>query len=250
MRSHMRNRLAIAAASLSLCAAAGVIAEESYEETRTHYVLTDAAGAPVGHATKISRVAEAWDRYLVLFRSSDGDEVVLEQGIDFAAKKFEVVIRDVRGDDWIKLWMLVPYAGDTRSTALRGVDQNLKLYETMSDYVTFETNGGEWGGFEKDWVGKEKRRFTIQLRQAVPFRLLDLIERTRGTVYAAEKVGVGSNTLLGYLLYERDCASKPPVVHAAIPDCGFDKSFGFPCSERQQENVAKAVEAQHALKRY
>lgn len=234
---------------MSLIAGA-VSAEETYKEVRTHYVLQGASGTAVGEATKIYRFSDSWDRMFVVYRSAGGDELVIEQGIDFESKVFDLAIRDIKREDWIAAHWKVPYAGNTRAEGLKSVDQNMKLYEAMTGFVTFETNSGSWDGFEKDWTGDAKVALTKQLRRGTRFELLEKLERTRA-LFGVDDLAIGADYILTYLMYERGCEAPGPTLRVEIPDCDFDRSLGFACSEKQLAKATRGVTAEgNPIKRY
>ena len=243
MKTQM-NLTAFALLAVLLTASASAV-EKTSTEVRTHYALEDRNGVIVAEATEIYRIADRWDGFVVLYRSRAGDDLVLEQRIDYASKTFELTIRDVAGEDWVKASSIVPYVADTSAEALAAsFEQKLKLIETSTYFVTFETAGGaRWEGFEKDWVGAARTELVRQLRRSVPFELLETIERTRATLFQSGDLSIGSGFIVEHLTYEPVCEYAPPTVRAARPDCDFDRSFGFACSVRQAADAERGDES-------
>jgi hypothetical protein len=248
----MRNRLVMTRFVLAalVCVTLASGADAPPREDRTHYELTSAQGAVLAEATVVYRFADTWDGYIVLYRSSNGDELVLEQRIDYESKMFELTIRDVTGKDWVKAKWLVPYSGATREAArVGGVDQLVAILKNSPPpYVTIETaGGGRWEGYEEDWIGDRKLDLVRQLRRSIPFELLEAVERSRVWLFSVQTLSIGTGLIVDHFTYELPCTPAAPIARIGKPDCEFDRSFGLSCSEEQAE---RASAGDQVLERY
>ena len=210
-------------------------------ELRTHFVLTDGRGTRIGEATKIvQQIGSTSDRVHILFRSASGDELVIEDGIDYTTQRPETRIRTVNGDAWIASRSKLPFTGKTRADMLEEARRNPKLFEHVSQYE-LQTNSGTWRIDPEHWEQPERGRLTKDLRRGLTFELLELIQREADGLLASELATVVRMQIVDFLLYRSTCVPAPPVVNLATPDCTFDRDFGFPCSGKQMARAKESI---------
>jgi hypothetical protein len=216
------------------------------DEKRVHYVLSDSAGAKIGEVTQISRRSVTADRDYTLYRSVDGDELVLESAMIYADPSTEKVIRNVKGDAHVTARIKLPFSGKTRDEVLREYRQNPDLFAVMPGKLELATNGGEFRVSDDEFKPPSRMRLTKRVRQVVPFDLLEAIERGSTTILATEFAQIIRAELGEFLLYRPECAGDAPAVKTAVPDCDFDAQFGFPCSKTQLTRSKQARERSDA----
>lgn len=244
-RSWRRSVMTLCGA-LALWSSFSVLADEDEEKVtdghRTHYVISDAAGAVLGRATIVPRWTESWNRTVVTFESESGDRLLLENVTDYEARTTEWRIGDLRGDDWIALRIPLPFSGKTQSEAFAEADATrMQIFRLGRDELEFETKAGKWQGSEAAWQGEGRVTLTRDLRRSISFELLETIERVADVVFAIGPAH-GERLIFEYLLYRPLCASDKVRAVEAVPDCTFDARLGFPCSEKQLERASKAAD--------
>jgi hypothetical protein len=235
-------------------------AEEKVTESRRHFTISRADGVPLGRATVVHRSAPTWHRSVVLFRASTGDELVLENPTDYEAKTMAWTIRNVKGDAWITARVVLPFSGTTEAEALAEFQNTeTRIFELMRPELEFETNAGSWKGSEAEWAGDARLEITKQLRMGTPFDLLETIERSVDSAFVnlsdvgldvADEITHEEPLILQYLLYRPRCGRDASKAEFAVPDCDYDESFGFPCSEKQLARVKTAKETREVPERY
>jgi hypothetical protein len=228
------------AQSQACCTARGDAARDVTEtnETRTHHVLTDETGKKIGDATRVLRTSLAIDREYLLYRAVDGDQLVLEEVMSYMTQSTENAIRNIKGDARVAVRYKLPFTGKTRDEIFAEARRNPELWSTNPEQAEIITNGGSFRITDDEFnspAGLKKR-----LRQVVPFDLLETIERATSTVLATEFATIVRLQIVDLLVYRSQCAGQAPAVAQSIPDCDFDRQFGFPCSEKQAARVKKA----------
>ncbi|MHB0970428.1 MAG: hypothetical protein ACYC9N_15730 [Thermoanaerobaculia bacterium] len=178
-----------------------------------------------------------------LFESASGDRLIVEKNLNFATSKYELIIRDVRGDSRVSARFVLPFAGQTRREFLADARRNVQLFEYMPDEFTIETNGGTWSGSRTEWEKAPRRsQLASEIRRTVPFDLLEVIERAASSIFASNLTALVRVQLVDFLIYRPSCESGAVKAEPSLPDCRFDERFGFRCSEAQSKIAKKAVE--------
>lgn len=257
IRWHARVAIAVL---LITTGALELSAEEKVIESRKHFTISRADGVPLGRATAVYRSAPTWFRSVVLFRAAIGDELVLEDMSDYKAKTLEWTIRNMKGDAWITARVALPFSGTTAAEAYAEFqDTQAQIFKLMRPELEFETNAGSWKGSETDWAGDARLEITKQLRMGTSFDLLETIERSVDSAFVnLGEVGLDLDDdlardeplILQYLLYRPRCGQNASKAEFAVPDCDYDESFGFPCSEKQLARVKTAKETGETPERY
>jgi hypothetical protein len=145
----------------------------------------------------------------------------------------------------------MPFTAKTRVGTLRESDQNRNL-KMISALLTVTTNGGEWRGADsdtKEWQRLREVRHLI--RPTISFYLLEGIERMRGAIFGTVAGNAYYGMVAQYALYDTADDFKLDLEELPHPpDCAFDKSFGYPCSEAQLTRIRKANESGKVLDHY
>ncbi|HVT02284.1 MAG TPA: hypothetical protein VHL58_02790 [Thermoanaerobaculia bacterium] len=239
MQSVLCNRLERVAAFLLLLLPFSAFGEEKPVEMREHRVVI-VGSKSVGEYSSVVRVSPVGDHTFLLFRSNSGDELVLEGGLDCEKQSAEYLIRDLKGTSWIRIRSHLSFTSGTCEETLKEASQNPELMDSYP-HRELETNGGRWVVTEKDWVNGQ---LTSQLRHSVSFELLEMIDRATSTILASSRMALWVNGITKYLFYHSGCPASPVETPLAVPSCGFDKSFGFPCGPKQQARVEEAIKTQ------
>ena len=210
-------------------------------DKRVHYELAE-----------IVRLSDSDEANIVLVRdAATGDRYVLERLRSYTRKTSTWIIRDPKGEAAIQTRFPLPFAAKTRQEVLEEARENPAL-ASVPTILTIETNGGTWSGLETSWdEWSELRKVRHDIRRATSFHLLEGIERMRDSVFA-QPAGQGFYDLVAkFVVYDAD---DPPDARLrsvrAMPNCDFDRAFGFPCSDAQQKRVRKAMERGQVPDRY
>lgn len=223
-------------------------------EYRRHFQFLDLEKVPYYEATVVVRMSEERDEEFVLIHDQGHGDYILSKVWTFSDQLTTSRLSDIKGRTFIQVSYKLPLTGSTRTETLAEARKNPDIMNVPS-VVTLETNGGQWEGLDRDWQSAARLRdFRRQVRQTVDLSLIETMERMRGTLFATDEGSFFYTTVCRFALYDIDTGdAEPPATvegtHAA-PDCGFDKRFGFPCSEKQFARVAKAASEQQLLDRY
>jgi hypothetical protein len=98
---------------------------------------------------------------------------------------------------------------------------------------------------------KSRRALTAQIRETLDPHFLESLELMRFGGLRSSNAASPFYDTLGNVIFHGECAA-PENAHEAEepPDCGFDKAFGFACSDAQLENIAQAKRDGTTLKAY
>lgn len=121
------------------------------------------------------------------------------------------------------------------------------LPEGVRTIIRLETNGGIWEELESDGDPLIQLRSLRQsIRASLDRFLLEAIERGRGLLFSTIEASTFYLQLRSFVVYDtRDAEGAIDddlmPVRGAAPDCAFDAAFGYACSAKQKERVAKAA---------
>jgi hypothetical protein len=98
---------------------------------------------------------------------------------------------------------------------------------------------------------KSRRALTSQIRETLEPHFLESLELMRFGGLRASNAASSFYDTLGDVVFHGECAP-PENAHEVEepPDCGFDKAFGFPCSDAQLETIAQAKRDGRTLRSY
>jgi hypothetical protein len=214
--------------------------EKAGWEWRQHFVLRDTKTKSVLYeVTEIGRGDDDTDETHVLVTDVVHGRYILERLSAFADQKVSFTICDVGRKEYATAAFKLPFAAKTREGVLRESAQHVEL-KFVPTPLTLTTNG--------DWERLRQTRYLV--RRTVPLNLLEAVERMRGTVFATA-IGSAFYSVVGrYLVYQDGEEGFKVEMVPAPPDCDFDKSFGYPCSDRQRKRVDAGAKAGERLDRY
>lgn len=223
-------------------------------EFRRHVQLFDREKVSYYEATVVVRMSEERDEEFVLVHDQGHGDDILSKVWTFRDQLTTSRLSDIKGRTFIQVSYKLPLIGTTRTETLAEARKNPDIMN-VPGVLTLETNGGQWEGLDRDWQSAARLRdFRRQVRQTIDFSLIETMERMRGTLFATDEGSFFYTTVCRFALYDIDTGdAEPPATvesTAAAPDCGFDKRFGFPCSEKQLSRVEKAVAEEQLLDRY
>ena len=246
----MTSTRAVLCLGFSLLALSASGEEPNTREFRQHYSLQTPDGSAIYDITKIVRLTSAaqGDRHqeaIYLMLDSGHGPLVLTLARSYTDQTSTYTIADTKGRTYVRATFALPFTAKTRQETNEEAKQNPELYDVPA-YVTISTNGGEWTSLSTDadeW--STLRRLRHQMRPTVDAYLLEGIERMRGTFFSTEDGSLFHEVVGQYLVYDTtggEPKSSLKKVDAA-PDCAFDKSFGYECTDTQLERIRKAAES-------
>lgn len=199
--------------------------------------------------TEIQRLSEPDDITVVLIRTSDGDELIAKHEWNYEKQISYREIRDLRSDEFLRVTTTYSYSTRTRTATLQ---QARKSPQSIAQDAPFEITGpgnSRLSGIYSHWGDPvTAREWRTRIRQMISPAFLEKLERVDSTGLFSEPILSALHELvMQYLLYRTSCDSTANLrVDAAVPDCGFDKNFGYPCSEDQEKRAAAAIKAKKA----
>jgi hypothetical protein len=221
-------------------------------EYRRHFVLRDSPdGTDYYRVTSIVRITDEAMAEFVLIDDLQHGTFLLEHHTSFPDDSTSYTIWDAKKKEFARASFDMPYMAKTWKGVRDESRRNPALY-TATALLTIQTNGGEWLTSETEWKDWARMRdLRRAIRQTVPFFLLEAVERMRGTIFATS-VGTGYYDVIGrYLVYQpADTTPAELQEFAAAPDCAFDKSFGYPCTDAQLARIKGAAETGKSLPLY
>lgn len=221
-------------------------------DIRQHFQITGGSENAVFYeVTEVIRLSDETDENHHLVHDVGHTDFVMKRVWSFKDQTITYRISDQANRVFIQFVYQTPFAARTRLETLKEARENAVLQETPG-IVTIETNGGKWEAVDTDLTGENLRQLRRSLRQTLDATLLEALERMRGTVFATP-IGEVFYVRFGRLvLYdERDSARVASAkVRDTAPDCSFDAGFGYRCSDKQVERVAKAAKEGRVLTKY
>lgn len=221
-------------------------------EYRRHFQIVAAKDVVMYKFTDLTRVADDVDENLYLVHDEGYGDFIMRRTWSFPEQTITHRISDIKDGAFIQYTYKTSLTSRTRRETLAEGRENPQLLDTPVA-VTLETNGGKWEAIDTDWNDEaELRRLRNAIRQSLDFRLLEGIERMRGSVFATP-VGEVFYVHIGRLVLY-DHANNTPIgsmkSRDAAPDCAFDAAFGFKCSEKQEKRVTQAAKKGLVLNSY
>jgi hypothetical protein len=237
----------------SVCKAADLApASPQTRETRSHHVLQDDKGSVHYELSSITRVGSDFFQKSLLVRDVDHGDVIMEHRTVYGDGVATTTVSDVKRKSFIRASFPLPSAAKTVADARKEDDLNPEL-ANASVILTLTTNGGEWSAIESEWqVWSALRTLRRSIRATMPTFLMEAFERMRGTVFETSNGRYYYSALARFVLYDSadDDSRSTLIERAAMPDCEFDETFGFPCSDAQVKLIKAATEEKKLLHRY
>lgn len=215
----------------------------SISDSRRHYVLRSADRTVQYELTAIERTDGDIDTDIVLVDDRGHGLLLLQSQTDYQTQTAWYAITDAKGKALIRASFKLPFTAKTRAGTLAEAHAQPSL-QMLPALLTIETNGGEWRSVDtdlQDWVRLRELRHAI--RPTIPFFLLEGIERMRGSLFASTSALAYYGLVGRYAVYDTTDEQKLELEEiTAEPACDFDKSFGYPCSDKQLAAIKKSLE--------
>jgi hypothetical protein len=221
-------------------------------EFRRHLTVNDARGSAIYALTEITTVTDAGTSgALLVHETLTNQRFVMSHKFDVAAHRTSNQVSDVAGKKYVRMSLDLPSAAKTRDDLAGELEANPELLNMADVIITIETTGFSQSVRDSKIREGLSRRALSDLRESLDPSFLEGLERMRAELFATD-VGKPFYATLGRLLFHGGCeaATSDQKVVAESPDCDFDKSFGYPCTDAQEERIAKAKAEKRTLTRY
>ncbi|HEX8170714.1 MAG TPA: hypothetical protein VF824_09265 [Thermoanaerobaculia bacterium] len=210
-------------------------------EFRRHYEVFAKDGTRLYTVTTIiAAPAEEASRHTLLIRDEGHSDFVLRWEWNYKEQVVTRRISDVRDKLFAQITNHTPFASKTRQETLAEAHANAALLDVPAPY-RIETNGGRWEASDATENDATLRRLRHELRQSTDFRIVEAIERMQGTFCTTSDGDGMCDQFARYFMYDPQSDPQGVVVRNAAPDCAFDASLGFPCSDSQLERTRKTA---------
>lgn len=221
------------------------------QETRRHFTLALPNGGVIYEATEIIQIGDEDEANIIIVDDVDGGRFILERTKSYPNHTVSYAILDAKRKAFVRTSWTTPFTSKTRLETLAEAKRTPSLRQVPA-VVTVATNGGEWTSLDPD-LGEWStlRHLRHQIRPTVDFSLLEAMERMRGAIFAIPSGDIFSRLVANYVLYEsRDEQKLAVKEHDEPPACDFDKSFGYPCSEKQLSRIKERAAKGETRTRY
>jgi hypothetical protein len=213
-------------------------------DSRHHYVLRDADHVVHYEITALMRTDGDVDSDILLVDDRGHGLLLLETQANYPTQTIWYVISDATRKAFFRATFKLPYTAKTRAGTLAEAHANPAL-QMMPTLLTLETNGGEWPSVDTDlreW--KRLRELRHSIRPTIPFFLLEGIERMRGSLFATVSGDMYYSVVGRFAVYDTTGDTKLDLEEVTVePACDFDKSFGYPCSDKQLAAIKRSLAA-------
>jgi hypothetical protein len=221
-------------------------------EWRQHRVAVDKASGVSYTMTQITKLPnEGQDENLVLLIDDmTGDRLLFRYVMSFFDQEKTVEITDLDTKEFAIARNPLPFKSLTRKGAADERKANPALRELKISRMTFGINGVEFTASEDEWRSPAARDKVSAIRRAASAAFLEKLERLRVIFAGDTPIAPFCYSVLRYVFYNEAC-SRPGVEAKPVPpDCAFDSSFHYNCSDRQKERIAAALQTGRTLERY
>lgn len=258
----MLDRLPTLAATLSLLIATATGAQTTTNEAtvgpsatttaaptevRRHFKVLSPGQVDDYVATEIRSLSEKSDKIRMIVESAQGQKFLLTFERDYVKQTTSHEIREVGGQEFLRLRFQSPWTATTRTGTLEEGAKHPELIEKTDFSFEFATagNGILAGGDFGLWNDMQNQReWRTRLRSMLAPQFLEALEIMWSNGFFASSVGNTFAEPVRYVVYRPDCGAPDDLrVEPALPDCDFDKKFGFPCSDRQKARADRALNA-------
>jgi hypothetical protein len=251
----MTRRLSLCFFLACLPAFAAVAQDLPAKTWRRHTSVRDSEQQVLFVITEIVHVDPRHSETTVLIEDDTLHErFIYHRDFDLKKKRSLAEFGDDGGKKFIRRTYDVdlPVSENTIPTMLNEWHENPKILDLVAPVLTFEAPSFSVKITETELKdAKRKRAFVAQLRETLEPHFLESLELMRyGGLRVSNAAGPFFNDLGGDL-FHGDCP-QPQDAHEVEepPDCGFDKAFGFPCSDAQVEKIAAAKRDGKPLRAY
>jgi hypothetical protein len=222
------------------------------QEVRRHFTVA-VAGRELYEFTTVNQLSEREDVTLILLRDHRGGLFVFRRTWTYEGQHQVNEIIDTARRATISVEFDYPYPWKTRSEMIAALRKDSTLMDLADVEATVTTPTAMRTAKESAWASDpDAVEWRAELRDGMPSGTLDLLERMRAHgLFDHEAFQIFWYNIVRKLLYAERCKTDAhAVIRAAVPDCTFDKAFGYGCSERQRERLAKAEKDSRLLKEY
>jgi len=248
----MNRRTAICTLTLLITLVNDFAAAEARKpaQIRHRYVGTSTSGKVTFEVTEVEVSADNADETYVLIRDTElNDEWILKSQMDYDQHESRYEMSDVRGEVYVRQTATIEFDGHTRAEFLAALQSNSVLRQTINPLTTVRAGGATRTALEAEWQNRENLRlWRSEIRRAMNPGLLEAMERLRPLL--SDKPFETFQPLFEVVLYSSRTSDMAVKIRAAAPDCAFDDSFGFPCTDHQKKRIADAVKAGATLTKY
>jgi hypothetical protein len=212
---------------------------------RVHTSVRDTDQEPLFFITNIIKIDPEVSENLVLIEDETLHErFIYRQRFDLAKKRSLEEFSDDTGKKFIRRSYDVDIAASSKTLPdlLSEARENPKIYELTPLVMLLEAPSFSSKVTEAELKQPKSRRTLIaRLRETLEPHFLESLELMRVGGLPAARAISGFYDSLGDVVFHGECAA-PENAHEVQepPDCGFDKAFGFPCSDAQLETIAQA----------
>jgi hypothetical protein len=222
-------------------------------EMRQHTQIVAKSGAVLYTMTKINRFSEEKDETILLIRDEGYGELIVRDVMSYEKHFSSHRISDLENRAFLQHSFPMQLGAKSRSETLKlGRDPEAIVWPEV--ILKIETNGGVWERNEKELRDEANMRpFRREIRPTMNSFVLEALERMRGTLLGADPGDLGFQDFANLVLYGIDKEAVSPSdakVVETVPDCAFDESFGYPCTESQLARIAKAADEGKKLHGY
>ncbi len=222
-------------------------------EMRRHQQVRTKDGTVLYTVTSIHRFAEKEAETIILVRDDAFIDLIFRGVISFEKQFVFHRLSDVRNETYVQRSYRSGLGAKTWSE-LRKLMHEQESARQAKVVLKIESNGGEWESSEEDRENSVLRRERVHnVRNSMTPSLLEVIERMRGTLFGTEAGNEIYIALAFELLYdvnEEAATSTNVSLTDESPDCAFDKSFGYPCTESQLARIKQAAQDAKPLRAY
>jgi|GEM_PF-6240848 len=221
-------------------------------EWRSHSVAHDPSGANY-RMTEIEQLPNEFeDRMYVLIQdAATGDRLSALYVINYLDHEVAVTVTDLDTKEVATSRNPLPFKSITRDGVVAEARKDPAIRTLRIDAVTIGINGVEQTAGENDWLSPRTRDQRSTVRKAASPQFLERLERLRPLAAAESPVQQVFSHLLRYLLSGTACTAQTGLqTESAEPDCEFDASFHFPCSQKAKDRITAAKKKGEKIERY
>jgi len=162
----------------------------------------------------------------------------------------EVEVVDTDSKEKVISIIQFPYKSATRLDTLEEMRAERKAGISLENLpITIEMNGVSVTAGNDEWTSDKARDHRSKIRRAASNTFMERLERLRPILGARGELGTVCRFLIALILNHEACRG-PVTFEPAKPDCQFDASFRYGCSEAQKRKVAAAKSGGKVLTTY
>lgn len=219
-------------------------------EVRSHKQISR-DNRPLYSVTFVERLSQTRDEEVALLTDLDrGSKILLRSMYDYESNTQIREISSVDGKSFVRTVVKFPLQTKTKAAMLAAVKANPALYKlpVVAEYT--ETTASRRDARADDWkIAANAREWRSDLRTSLSPMFLEDIERLRFGLTRDSFFVPFVLYLMPRIVWSWRPELPAPSIVSVAPDCRYDRSFGFPCSEAQQKKVL-AADSKKLLEKY